>query len=67
MPFGATHQLIVLIARSAVNTFFRTIEVHGLENVPEDVPIILSVHTVFHLIICLRMIAHAPMRTWLSM
>ncbi|CAD6575431.1 MAG: hypothetical protein TREMPRED_001419 [Tremellales sp. Tagirdzhanova-0007] len=42
MPFGSTHQLIVLVARSAVNTFFRTIEVHGAENVPEDVPIIFA-------------------------
>ena len=41
MPFGASHQVLVLLANSAICSFFRTIEVNGSENVPEDVPVIL--------------------------
>jgi glycerol-3-phosphate O-acyltransferase/dihydroxyacetone phosphate acyltransferase len=41
MPFGFTHEPIRLLARSAITTFFKGIEVFGEENVPDEGPIIL--------------------------
>lgn len=39
--FGFTHKPFVKLAKSAIETFFRTIEVFGSENVPTEGPIIL--------------------------
>jgi hypothetical protein len=41
MPFGASHAPLAWLANSAICSFFRSIEVYGIENVPEDEPVIL--------------------------
>lgn len=43
MPFGTSHSVLVILAKSAITTFFRRIEVYGTENVPDEGPIILCV------------------------
>jgi 1-acyl-sn-glycerol-3-phosphate acyltransferase len=43
MPFGASHTALVVVAKSAITTFFRRIEVYGTDNVPDEGPIILYV------------------------
>ncbi|WWC72092.1 uncharacterized protein I206_106052 [Kwoniella pini CBS 10737] len=42
MPFGFTHGPLVQLANSAICSFFREIEVYGMENVPERGPIIFA-------------------------
>ncbi|ORX40536.1 hypothetical protein BD324DRAFT_6506 [Kockovaella imperatae] len=42
MPFGVTHKPLVALANSAICSFFRSIEVFGAENVPEQGPIIFA-------------------------
>ncbi|ORY33433.1 hypothetical protein BCR39DRAFT_520025 [Naematelia encephala] len=42
MPFGVSHKPLVALANSAICSFFRSIEVHGSENVPEEGPIIFA-------------------------
>ncbi|GFZ48760.1 hypothetical protein JCM24511_06509 [Saitozyma sp. JCM 24511] len=42
MPFGASHKPLVLLAHSAITSFFRSIEVFGSENVPTEGPIIFN-------------------------
>jgi len=49
MPFGYSHRFLTQLAHSAVFSFFRSIEVHGLENIPQDEPIILLISAVLHL------------------
>ncbi|KAK8853284.1 hypothetical protein IAR55_003988 [Kwoniella newhampshirensis] len=42
MPFGFTHAPLVALANSAICSFFREIEVHGVDNVPTEGPIIFA-------------------------
>ncbi|WVN90869.1 uncharacterized protein L203_106112 [Cryptococcus depauperatus CBS 7841] len=42
MPFGFSHVPLVAIANSAICSFFRQIEVYGIENVPTEGPIIFA-------------------------
>ena len=41
MTFGVTHKPLVALANSAICSFYRSIEVFGADNVPEEGPIIL--------------------------
>ncbi|WWC91816.1 uncharacterized protein L201_006763 [Kwoniella dendrophila CBS 6074] len=42
MPFGFSHGPLCALANSAICSFFRQIEVHGGENVPDQGPIIFA-------------------------
>ncbi|WVF72917.1 hypothetical protein IAT40_007735 [Kwoniella sp. CBS 6097] len=42
MPFGFSHYPLRQLANSAICSFYRQIEVHGAENVPDEGPIIFA-------------------------